>query len=389
MNYFSIASNFDQKTIDEYDKLNRAYPNARVIETFGSITRGSYFQSGRATSQLQEVDLHDLKEYVEYCRQKNIGFNYSFNGTHMQNREFTEEGVLEIKKFIRDIYEAGVRTITIAMPSIMRIVQDSKYDFSVKASTLCQITNANKAAAFKRRGIERIVLDESINKDFEKLRQIREIVGEEVELIVNPICQKDCIYRSFHYNQTTTASVGVSNQTSINYYEHNCVLQRYENFSRLLKISFVRPEDLKYYNKIGISRFKIQGRHTFNIGGDPVKTVKCYFEERLDGNLMDLFSMFATENSFQVYVDNRKLDDYLKPFYEKEGFCKSNCDKCGYCENYIKKCIDPDETRKIMDLAKNFYRDYDPYGKLIESINPGERVTATGTLLNDDKDFMF
>ncbi len=388
MNYFSIAADFKKETIAEYEKLNNTFDSARVIETYGCITLGNHLESGRAASQLQKVDLYDLKEYIEYSRQRNIDFNYTINGTHMQNREFTEEGILEIKQFLRDLYEVGVRILTIAMPSLIRLVRSLEYDFEIKASTLCQVTNANKAAAYKRRGIERIVLDESVNRNFGKLKQIRQAAGDKVEIIVNPICQKDCIYRTFHYNQTTTASMGDSNQTGINYYEHNCVLQRYEDFSRLLKICFVRPEDLKYYNNIGINYFKVQGRHTFIIGGDPVKTAKCYFEENLEGNLMELLSMFAAENSFLVFVDNKKLEGFIKPFYENEDFCQNNCSQCRYCETFVTKCIDVAETKKIMDLAREFYRDYDAYGQLIEKVKPTKRISAQDTL-QDQKDFLF
>lgn len=387
MNHFYVASDFKKETIDAYDELNKSFKNAKVVETYGSITLGNYLESGRATSQLQAIDLYDLKGYVEYSRQKNISFNYAINGTHMQNREFTENGVMEIKTLLRDLYDAGIYSLTVAMPSLIKLVQSTGYDFEIKASTLCQVTNANKAAAYKNMGVDVIVVDESINRDFKKLRNVREVFGDKVELIVNPICQQDCIYRPFHYNQTTTASVGNSNQISINFYEHNCVLQRYENFSKLLKISFVRPEDLKYYNSIGINHFKVQGRHTFLIGGDPVKTVKCYFEEKHDGNLMDLFSMFATENSFQVYVDNNKLKNFIKPFYEKENFCNHYCSKCNYCENFIKKCIDPGKTNEIMNLAKAFYQDYDPFMELVDSVNPKEVLSAKNTQ-KDNKDFI-
>ena len=68
MNDYSIASDFKKETIDAYEKLNKTYQNARVVETYGSITVGSHLQSGRATSQLQKVDLYELKDYIEYSK---------------------------------------------------------------------------------------------------------------------------------------------------------------------------------------------------------------------------------------------------------------------------------------------------------------------------------
>jgi hypothetical protein len=373
MKYFCMPADFKKETIDEYDKLNKAYKNSKIIETYGNVTIDDNMGSGRAASQLPETDLLELKFFIEYSQQKNIDFNYTFNATHLQNREFTREGLLEINRFLDGLYEAGVRSITVALPSLIEIIQASGYDFKIKASTLCQVTNVNKAIAYKNRGVDRIVVDESINRNVRHLRRIREAFGEKVELIVNPLCLKDCTYRTFHYNQITGDSTGNSNDVSVNYYEHRCVLQRNSKISNLLRMCFLRPEDLKYYTNIGIHYFKLQGRHLV-LKGDAVKTVKAYFDEDFSGDIMDLIYMFYWQNSFKIPIDNKKLEGFIKPFLTIDDFCKRDCEKCRYCETFAKKIIDYQKAAAVIHSAEDFYREFDKFNDMIHS----------STIVNED-----
>lgn len=373
MKYFNVPADFRTETIDAFDRLNHLYPDSRVIETYGNITLGEYLNSGRSIEQLPQVDWFDFQHYVEYSRSRDIEFNYTINAPHMQNREFTEEGVKSIKEFLSKLYEAGVRTLILSLPSLMEIVRSTGYDFKIKASVICQITNANKAMFYKNLGVERIVVDESVNRDFRTLRMIRDAFGDKVEVIANTICHRDCTYRMFHYNQLSQDSIKVASESSNNYYPHRCMLRRYENIGNLLKLSWIRPEDLHYYTSIGIEYFKLQGRQAI-LKGDIVRAVECYFKESYQGDLIELLDIFAPHNTFNVKVDNQKLAGFLKPFFEKDGFCRSYCSTCNYCESFARKCIDFDVAEKVILLAREFYHQYDQFSNMLQTIETPEPV---------------
>ncbi|NQX47747.1 U32 family peptidase [Paenibacillus tritici] len=371
MEYYSVPSDFKMETIDRYAQMNEEYAHAKVLETYGNITVNNELASGRAVSQLPRIDLLDLRRYIEYSNAKNIDFNYTINAIYLNNKEFTREGVQEIRSFLADLYQAGVRSITAALPSLVEIIKSSGYDFAVKSSTLCQITNANKASFYRDMGVDRIVVDESINRNFGSLREIVKTFGDKVEVIINPICLKDCVYRMFHYNQIGGDSTGSASEISVNYYEHRCVLQRYRDIGNLLKISWVRPEDIPYYTSVGIHYFKLQGRHLV-MKGDPVRTLKCYFDRSYDGDLMDIINMFHSINHFKILLDNKKLEGFIKPFYEKDHFCQKSCESCSYCTNYSKKIIDYDKATEVVQMAQTFYHEYDKFNGLIESCSSEE-----------------
>ena len=366
MKYFSIPADFRTETIDSYAGLNERYKNSKVGETYGQITIGSGFESGRPGVGLPQLGLNELENYIKYSKERNIDFNYTINASYMGNREFTQDGINQVKNSLHQLYEAGVRSLTVAMPSLLELVRATGLDFKIKASTICQIINANHALSFKKTGVDRIVTGESINRDFEALKEIRAAFGEKVEIIVNSICHIDCVNRMFHYNQIAGDAFHVSNDASRDYYPHRCLIKRHENMENILKLSWVRPEDIKHYCAIGINYFKLQGRQLV-LNGDPVRAVECYFKEEYDGNLLDLLEMFTSAYAFRVFIDNKKLAGFLEPFYGEKGFCRHNCSTCGYCKAFAQKCMDSDKAAEISLLTNKFYSEYDRFTEMIAS----------------------
>lgn len=355
MKFFDMPADYKLETIDQYSELNNKYSMSKVFETYGECG----FEdtgSGRPKDMVPQVNLKELEKYISYSRDKNIGFNYVLNATCMGNRELTEKGVKEIYRMLKNLYEVGVNTITVAIPALIELIKMSPYPFEIKVSTLSQISNANKAMAYKKMGVDRIVLDECMNRDFANIRRIREAFGEKCELIVNVICQKNCIYRPFHQNQCSHDNS--EKKRSSTYYSHRCMQKRLDEYGNLLRIGWIRPEDLHLYYNLGIEYFKVQGRHTV-LKGDPVRMVECYMQERYEGNLLDLLDCFAPTNSFRIFLDNGKLDGYITPFYEKEEFCKNNCLACNYCEQFARKTINIEEAENTKRLADKFYTQYD------------------------------
>jgi collagenase-like PrtC family protease len=365
MKYFTVPADFKKTSIDEYVRLNGIYKDSRVIETYGNLTLGKNFGSGRVYEYAPKADLLDLREYIEYSRRHDIEFSYTLNVPYMQNREFTQEGIREIKGFLKSLSEAGVRSLTISMPSLMELVKLSGYEFKIKASTICHITNPNVAMAYKNMGVDRMVLDETLHRNFDMLERIRQRVGEKIELIINTTCQVTCPYRLFHYNSVGGYSSGLSSNVGVNFFEHKCMLQRYHDTSAFIKRSWIRPEDLHYYTRIGLHYFKLQGRQHV-VKGAPLKALEYYCKGHYEGNLIELLEMFNPEQCFRIDLDNQCLDGYLKPFAEKTLICKHDCPNCNYCTNYAAKCIDKTKAKAMLQEAEKFYTGYDLFHDMVK-----------------------
>jgi collagenase-like PrtC family protease len=161
-------------------------------------------------------------------------------------------------------------------------------------------------------------------------------------------------------------------------------LQRYQTVSEFLRLSWIRPEDLKFYQNIGICYFKLQGRQHV-IKGEPLRTVEAYFKESYEGCLMELLDMFNPTCSFRFFVDNKKLDGYIRPFYENEAFCKNDCDSCNYCEAFARKTIDYKEGERVIDMARNYFTQCDSYEKIVAAL--GESNGSVKSDNNIEADF--
>ena len=363
MKYFCMPADFKLETLNAYAELNRTNTDAMVFETYGNITVKNRFGSGRNTSDLPEIDMGALQEYVAHSAKLGIDFNYTINTPYMNNMEFTKKGVAEFRQFLSELYVAGVRSLTLSLPGLMEIATQMEPGFAIRASVICNTNTANKAMELKRLGAERVVVDESIARDFKTLRSVVAAFGDKVEIIANSVCQQDCSYRIFHYNQIAGDSIEPTDGVSCTFYRHRCALRTHKDPSTLLKAAWIRPEDLKYYTDIGIEYFKLQGRQAV-VTGDPLRAVQSYIAESYDGDLVELLFMFSPTNQLKVKLDNRKLDGFLTPFAENDCFCPKNCTEHSYCTRFTEKVLEGTGAEQILEAGCQFLTQNDPFKQI-------------------------
>jgi collagenase-like PrtC family protease len=345
MRTFSVPADFKTATIDGYRELNQRYDNAKVTETYGQATVGVLAGSGRAAGYLPVINLRALEAYVRYSAAAGLGFCYTFNASCLGNVEFTEGGMRRINKFLVRLWNIGIADITVALPQLVPLVRNSGCNFRIKASTIGQINCASKAAFYKKLGFHRIVIDEDITRDFRKIRQIRETFGDGVEMIVNSGCVKNCPYKMFHYNHESHASAP---QDIREFYHYSCNRYSASDWMNPIKLNWVRPEDLGFYESVGVHDFKIQGRHAV-YSGAPVRAVETYMKGQYSGDLYELLTLFsAARSSAKSRIDNAALAGFLNRFYEDPNHCTGDCQKCGYCERFAQASIGEERSREML-----------------------------------------
>lgn len=364
MKLFSIPADFKQETIDGLYQLNSSYTDSKVIETYGQLTDGMILNSGRIIDALPKVNLNMLERYVKHSKQRGIEFNYTLNPACMGNFEFSTEGVVEINLLLQQLYNIGIRLLTVTTPSLIELIKASGFKFEIKASAICEITSPSKSLFYKNIGVNRVVVDPDITRDFEKLENICKTFGTGVEIIINNVCMKNCAYKMFHYNHEAHCTNNNPLQLVKDYYFNRCSMQKAGEFKNAIKLNWIRPEDLKHYYNIGISHFKIQGRQNV-VQGNILATLQHYFDESFDGNLFDLITIFAPYNAYQPRIDNAKLDGFIDAFLNNPSFCRDMCSSCGYCEKFAYKAMNIESVTELNKKAIEFYRGYDRYTKLV------------------------
>ncbi len=348
---FCVPSDFKLESLQLYHSFNLDHPNHQISEVYGQETVGKFTASGRMIGALPTVNLSQLQDYIQQCIKYNINFNYTINPSCIDYSQFS---LYDIREYVKQLYQIGIRHFTVTLPNIIEIVQSMGSDIYLKASAICEISSLRKAAHYVKNAAARIVVDPDITKDFRILRSICDKYADRVEIIVNNMCMRDCPYKMFHYNHEAHSSGSIESQEN-RYYHEKCTAQKSSALDNYIKLNWIRPEDLHYYEELGIHYYKIQGRNHPN-GENVYSAVKAYVNGVFEGNLVDLLTLWNPYNVFQPYIDNRQMDGYLEPFVHKDGFCKGMCQACRYCMSYAEKSINLSEYAKVAEYANKMYK---------------------------------
>lgn len=381
MRLYSVPADFSIETLDKLKALNDRYMGQKVIETYGQVTMGALVNSGRVTDVLPQVDMKGLAQYVAHSKRNGMEFSYTLNPACFGNLEFSRQGMEQISDLLSQLHDIGIESLTVTSPSLIEMVKSSLLPFTIKGSAICEINSPGKAKFYKDLGLERIVVDPDITRNFRILQNICQEFGPGVEIIINNICYKNCAYKMFHYNHEAHCTSDNKEQTIKDYYFNRCSMQKSEHVRNLIKLNWIRPEDMALYERVGITHYKIQGRQNV-LTGDLIQTLESYFNEHFEGNLFDLITLFAPYNSFQPFIDNKKLDGFLKPMAEGKLICTDMCESCNYCLAFARKSMNTEMAEELNRKSLAFYREYDQYTKAIQK---PRQTSVLSTLLFEDE----
>lgn len=354
MAFFTVPADFKKETLCHYHELNQRGAD-RVSETYGQLTHGKLSSSGRARHLLPDVGKRRLADYIAWSKEYGIAFHYIFNSTCLGNLEFTQTGRRKIKRFLDELYELGVRSVTVALPPLLEMLQRYYSKMELRASTLCDVDSPNKVRRFLEMGIRRVVVDNSVNRSFGVLKRMSAL-GCQLEVIVNSLCFSECLYQHYHQNQAAHYRKGQLED----FYFNRCLQYRARQPGNLLRMNWIRPEDLQYYEAISIRSFKIQGRQAVQ-SGSISQCVDAYMQRSYHGNLFDLLHCFPSSGKAPYDMANERLDGFLKPFAENDAFCTKDCDACGYCDRFAQRCLDIEQTERINKMLADHFMVCDAY----------------------------
>lgn len=378
----SLATNFDDNLIDGI----KDYP---VYEIYGKL-KNNFIGGGRPDNDLIDVQKEKFERHVKKTREAGIKFNYLLNGSCLSNNEQDIIWQENFKKFLNYLKSVGVNALTVTNPYILQFVKKYfKDDFTVRISTFACIDSYEKAKYWEQMGADYICVDfVKINRDFKTLKyMVDNLRKSKIEILVTNSCLKNCPMIHTHTNGLAHAS---TKDNKTNFYEDwslfYCQKEELENLEEYIKSPWVRPEDIKYYEDIGIEHFKITERDFPT--SELVKRVKAYTERKYDGNLLDLIQGHgclvkdnltlvkkeattreeiyseikrvrglgrARECERHIFIDNKKLENFIKFFSENK--CTNQCDKCNYCKKISNNVITKNED--VCEYLKYLYDKYD------------------------------
>lgn len=378
----SIATSWNDHLVKGLAKLNEEFKTteSQIYEIYGSF-QTSVVGCARPAPTIPKINETAAKKHIELAHSNGLEFNYLLNSTCLGNREFEKEGHARLIGFLEKLVDMGVDAVTIATPYLIELVRKQFPELKIRSSTLSSIDSGRKANLYEGLGADVIELNPDINRNFERIKEIKKTVDCKLEVLVTRSCIYECPYLWYHFNLASHASQQTEQKYGSFYVDYcmaKCLLIRLTNFQEFIKSPWVRPEDLAVYEDIGINYIKISGRRMTTDW--LLNCAKAYLSRKYDGNLLDLvykhanfakrFVKHPLSNSceeldpLEITIDNRSLDGFLDFFTESDYFpCEQGCKSCGYCQQVAKKVVkaDSDLVHKYITRLKETIK------KLIDS----------------------
>ena len=373
-----LGSNWDISSLD-------ALKGTSVDALFGKLPF-DVVGGARPGFVLPQVDRNYVERYIKACHERGLEFSYLLNAPCLGNLQYSKKGYGQLIELLEWIDQSGADAVTIGLPYLIDLVRKRFPRLKVKVSTTARVNTVRKALQYEDMGIEEIIIDEHINREFKTLEAIRKTVKCSLELIVNNICLWQCPYNYEHVNHDGHASREgeEDDYCYLQYPGYLCLYRKLTDPVELLKSPWIRPEDIPHYEAIGYEHFKITER--FKKTALLLEHVKAYETRRYDGNLLDLFTLprkgaftpvhleyfikpehvnimkiselekvFDLEVRELIQMDNRKLDGFIEFF--KENDCnQTTCSACRYCETVFQKVavVNEEGVKKASRRVRDF-----------------------------------
>ena len=373
-----VGSNWDFGLID-------ALQGTSVDALFGKLPF-DIVGGARPGFVLPQINRDYVKKYIAACHEKGLEFSYLLNAPCLGNLQYSRKGYGQLIELLEWIDESGADAVTLGIPYLIDLVRKRFPRLKIKVSTTARVNTIRKALQYEAMGVEEIIIDEHVNREFKTLEAIRKAVKCNLELIVNNICLWQCPYNFEHVNHDGHASREGEEEAYcyLQYPGYLCLYRKLTEPVELLKSPWIRPEDLPHYEAIGYDHFKITER--FKRTPLLLEHVKAYENRRYDGNLLDLFTLprkgaftpihleyfikpehvnimkvselgkvFDLEVRELIEMDNRKLDGFIDHF--KTADCnQTSCSECRYCDTVFKKAaiVKEGELKECARKVKDF-----------------------------------
>ena len=352
------------------DLISRLKKCPEVTELYSKLA-SDFIGGGKHSFQIPSISKKKLACNIKQAHEYKLKFNYLLNASCLNNMEWTIAGQKKITRLIEWLAGLKVDALTVATPYLLELIKKRYPMFKVCVSDLAYVNSLQRAKHWENLGADRITLfNIDLNRNFTLLEDIRKNIKCELKLILNVNCLYGCPFYMYHANLSSHASQSehILKGFVIDYCRIKCRYQQIIDPVDFIRSTWIRPEDVGHYEKIGIDFFKIidRGMTTQTIAS----IVKAYINRNHSGNLLDLFPdpsksvMFAkkglstkikyflrplTVNVFRlrkfanlftnaIYIDNKKLDGFIENL--KDQKCgRQSCEECQYCHEMSKKAV--------------------------------------------------
>jgi collagenase-like PrtC family protease len=346
----TIPTDFSSELITSIEEVNNnSRSKLNIGEVYGCLPL-SVIGSLRPSSTLPNVSFRGLRKHIDSLNVVDIGFNYTLNSPWLGNIEATRSGRESIVDFLSRIVDCGVYRFTVALPFLARLVKKKWPEVSVSTSIVANVADYHCLRHWTEFGVDRIVVPREKTRDFQFLKKLIQSFDLSVEVLASSPCLLGCPDTNYHglVSSCESQSTKVCSEPDVsNYGRLNCHNYALSNPQEFIKMPWIRPEDVKLYDRIGVSYLKLDGRD--KLRDYNIFRAQQYCNNHFEGNWLHMllpeyphtreeFDNPSGKYKYKIYLDNRKLDGFVEATWYQEGCCHI-CKKCEICQKKANNSI--------------------------------------------------
>ncbi len=290
---------------------------------------GTLFGSGR--TEAQKTDENELATFVGECKRVGLATAILLNPACTGNREFSQEGAQAIVEMCNWINEYEIDWVTIGNPWFVNVFKELCPDVKIKISSHYHCDSIGKYDLFlDKLGVDMVVVPAFANKNFKLLREVaKRWGGERLEVMCTVPCITGCPYQTWHAPATAHGSQ--------HWIPDSCDFPCHHDYATaphvVVSSFFVRREDMRFYQELGIHTFKIGERFKA-----PELNVACI--EYFRGGAREGLSNLLWPRGTVIDIDTDKLDGFYEVFFNEQcDGTKYNCTDCNHCIRYGQEAV--------------------------------------------------
>ena len=315
----------------------------RLIEPYVSTIKEVYFSwpgmiSGRALKQSTSIerDIQTLTDDLKWCRSHGIELDLLFNANCYGEEAYGESLRCRVYEIIEELAEKDLfpEIVTTTSQYIAKILKVKYPQIDIRASVNMRI-ESTKSMEFISDIFDSFYICRDIQRDLETVKRFHEwseAHGKKMCMLVNSACLRCCPVQIWHDNFLCHESWRGEEQEFILRYPYRLCERHFktpEHYVDYLRMSWIRPEDLHYYEPYAHA-MKLATRRTPH----PEIMLKAYCEGHYDGDLLDIIGAPNRD----IIIRNR---DFPKDWIESgiAQKCALNCTECGKCDAVLKQVV--------------------------------------------------
>lgn len=275
----------------------------------------------------------DLRALKEMGVKLDLLFNANCYGRLAVSQEL-ENLVGSIVAHLEDAV-GGAEIVTTTSLAVARTVKRHFPDVESRASVNMRIGTV-RGMEYVKGLFDSFHVQRDYNRDFARLGELKAWADKhqkKLVMLANSGCMAFCSGQSFHDNMVAHEAEIDETLNIPGWTPHVCWhnLRDRENWVWLLQNTWVRPEDLHYYEDL----FPVVKLAT-RMHANPRMVVHAYANRRHAGNLLDLFEPGFGPALAPYVIDNTRFPE---DWFEKVTQCRKLCDQCDYCAKVLEKVL--------------------------------------------------